>query len=247
MKFYSLTCKFVYLETVDSTNAYAQSYASKCDPNEFTVIYTYNQSLGKGQIGRKWYSGSDENLSFSIIYFPEHLEATESFRLLQHVSLAITEALFELTQIRFNIKWPNDIYYNDKKLAGVLIQNTVREKKIQSCVIGIGININSDSFPKELINPISLKQITARNYQLDAIMHQLGQSICKGIQRPFIDNNKSYLKQLYRLNEWYQYKDKVGEIFDGKIIGVDRIGRLQIEDNSSEIRHFDIREIEFIL
>jgi len=241
-----LNWKFHYLEEVDSTNIYAQSNLKAFNEDEITVIYTYNQTKGKGQIGKSWFSGINENLCFSLIFFPKDLFAADSFKLLMRISLALQQAIANLTGIQTKIKWPNDIYYEDQKLAGILIQNGIREKKMNYVIVGIGINVNTMNFPDDLPNPISLAQIKSHPFELEPLVMKLAMAMGETLFDKQSALISAYKNELYRRNQWANYKSTNGIPFQGKILGVTPDGCLQIEKRDSQIEVFNMHEIEFV-
>ena len=122
----------IQLPKVDSTNLYAQSLVAKSKPSEGTVISTYNQRAGRGQIGRKWESEPGKNIAFSVILYPGFLAIRQQFLLNQMVSLAVLDLVAKYTEKAVKVKWPNDIYIEDGKVCGILIQNTLAGRRIQS-------------------------------------------------------------------------------------------------------------------
>jgi BirA family biotin operon repressor/biotin-[acetyl-CoA-carboxylase] ligase len=233
---------------LESTNGYAQVLLSKTDPIEGTVISTYNQTAGRGQIGRTWESAPNQNLTLSVILFPHFLIPKQQFLLTKITALAVRDVVASYVSSDVFIKWPNDIYIKDKKTSGILIQNTLSSKSIQSTIIGIGLNVNQTEFSDQLPNPTSLQLASQQSYDLDTIRTAL----CVALEQRFLQLRRSewqqiheeYLMHFYQLNELAAYESSDGEQFKGIIRGVADNGQLQIEHNG-RIRHFDIKAIRY--
>ena len=232
-----------------STNVYAQDLLSKSLPIEGTVITTFNQTAGRGQIGSKWISEADKNISLSIILYPHFLVPKEQFILHTVSSLAVSDLLTKYLEDAVKVKWPNDIYIKDRKTSGILTQNSISTTKINYSIIGIGLNVNQTDFPSTIPNPTSLKLAANRDFNLETLVSEL--CLCvehrylqlKSGQQNSLKNN--YLERLYKLEEpaWYQRAD--GSKFYGTIKGVDSMGRLIIELNG-HLEYFQIKEISFL-
>lgn len=241
----------IHLTAVDSTNSYASEMLRQMRPTEGTIIYTFEQQKGRGQRGNNWYSEPNKNVAFSLILHPSFLGVNEQFLLTKIASLAVADLMAELisgASVPVSIKWPNDIYADDKKIAGILIENSIGDHSIQSAVIGIGLNINQENFNEENFSATSLKMIKATDFNLDDIVERLCEFLearylqLKSNKRESID--RAYLERLYRLNEWKKYTDSKGT-FEGKIINVSGSGKLQVELRDSQTREFDLKEIVF--
>lgn len=213
-----------------------------------TVVWTENQYRGRGHGNSSWESEQGKNLTFSIILHPRFLEPAGQFYLSMTVSLAIVSFLKEFTENVF-IKWPNDIYADNRKIAGILIENSVTGNKIADSVIGIGININQTGFGSHLPNPVSLKQITGKEFMLreclDKICEQINYWYCllmRGEKSIIADK---YTTRLYRLNQESRYRE-FDIIFTAVLKGVDNFGRLALEMSSGDTRYFGLKEVEFI-
>lgn len=236
---------------MDSTNNYAKEYLAKSSPIDGTVILADEQFAGRGQTGTIWLSDANKNLTFSIIYQTSFLRATEQFWLNMAISLGISSAIHSIIQ-QFNnstikIKWPNDIYINDKKVAGILIENTISGMHLKYSVIGIGLNVNQDDFPKD-INATSLKLILGneadKNKILEAILISIEKYFLLLKERKFERLKKEYIENLYRYNIVSKFK-KEEVIFEGKITDIDEIGNLILE-TSTGIQKFGFKEIRFL-
>lgn len=237
------------LSQVDSTSAYAQALLSKSKPLEGTVISTFHQTHGRGQIGSHWESEPYKNISLSAILYPDFLEAKDQFQLNQCVSLAIYDLLEKhLPGQPVSIKWPNDIYVGSRKIAGILIQNSLINTQIRSSVVGIGININQMIFVTNPPNPTSLRLETGQDYPLDALVPQ----VCEHLESRYLQLKAGkmvllqldYLRHLYRFGQMANYQRSSGEFFQGIINGVDETGRLKMAVDG-EIECFDLKAVRF--
>ena len=242
----------IHVESVDSTNSYASEMLRQIELSEGSIIYTFEQLNGRGQRGNIWESEPLKNVALSLVLHPKFLTADKQFLLTKITSLAVADLMAEMLEDSINpkkisIKWPNDIYVNDKKIAGILIENTLKEASIQSSVIGIGINVNQRDFYSS--NAISLAMLADKEFKLMQVIERLCEFFearylqLKSNRLESIDN--AYLDRLFHVEEWGKYKSKE-ETFEGKIKGVSKIGKLQIEMRSGEIKEFDLKEIVFI-
>ena len=237
-------------DTISSTNDEAKKILQKFKVPNFTIISTKTQPGGKGQRGNTWYGGNANNLLFSIILKPENLKASEQFYLSKIISLGITDCL-NTEKIGFKIKWPNDIYFEDKKICGILIENTISGNNIKNSIIGIGLNINETDFPKDLPFAVSLKNITGKNYDIEYELTKLLESIQEKIsflkKSNYSQIDELYHLNLYKINEPAEFKDITSDtIFKGKIIGTLPEGKLIIKILNGKTRHYGFKEIEFI-
>jgi BirA family biotin operon repressor/biotin-[acetyl-CoA-carboxylase] ligase len=228
---------------------YAQDLLSKSLPIEGTVITTFNQTAGRGQIGSKWVSEANKNISLSIILYPHFLAPKEQFILHTVSSLAVSDLITKYLEDSVKVKWPNDIYIKDRKTSGILTQNSISSAKINYSIIGIGLNVNQTDFPPNIPNPTSLKLATQKDFDLETLVSEL--CLCvehrylqlKSGQQNSLKN--TYLERLYRLEEpsWFQRAD--GSKFYGTIKGVNPMGKLMIELNG-HLEYFQIKEIRFL-
>ena len=235
------------IHETDSTNNYAANQLLTKRLPEGVVFIADSQIGGRGQASNRWESEPSKNLTFSILLYPEFLEISRQFELSKTISLGVTDYLNELTH-NVSIKWPNDIYLENRKVAGILIENSIRINKISSSIVGIGLNINQQIFVSDAPNPVSLSQITGESYNLDESLSDL----CRKIDRRysqlcnggFSQIDKDYTQILFRRETWSIYSDENGD-FEGKILGVDSIGRLRIETNSGQINKYQFKEVTF--
>jgi BirA family biotin operon repressor/biotin-[acetyl-CoA-carboxylase] ligase len=242
----------IHLTAVESTNSYASEMLRQMRQNEGTIIYTFEQTQGRGQRGNTWYSEPNKNIALSLILHPSFLKIEEQFLLTKMVSLSVSDLMAEMLPqhtYQIKIKWPNDIYILDKKVAGILIENTLAGNHIQASVIGIGINVNQTEFNTESGNPVSIKLISGEEMELQTIVERLCEFLearylqLKSGKKEMIDHY--YIQRLYRIDEWKKYATTEGE-FEGRIKSVSPEGKLQIELHNQEIKEYDLKEIVFI-
>jgi BirA family biotin operon repressor/biotin-[acetyl-CoA-carboxylase] ligase len=243
----------IHLKSVNSTNSYASEMLRQISLPDGTLFYSFEQENGRGQRGNKWESEANKNVALSYVLHPGFLSINKQFLLTKAVSLSVADVMTEILKkeaipAEIRIKWPNDIYVNQKKIAGILIENVLKEHTLQTSIIGIGININQTDFPTTL-NACSLKSICNKEFDLNVIIELLSQKIeayyLKLKSASLVAINTNYLNQLYQLNEKKNYQI-ANEIVEGKIIGVSEIGKLQLQLNDLSVKEFDLKEIIFI-
>jgi len=241
----------ITLKEVDSTNTFLKNTLSNSKPlPEGTVIMAESQYAGRGQQQNRWHSEDGKNLTFSLLLKPSFLAISDQFDLTRAVSLGVYDALEPLLGDGLKIKWPNDIYYNDMKLGGMLIENALQGNQIKHTVIGIGLNINQTSFPDVVPNAISVRQILQQDYDLRLILSH----ICNNIEAWYLklkdgQNNvvrDTYLSRLYWLNGYKRFRSAANGEFEGKIINVQDNGILVVEDRFGTELMFNFKEIEFL-
>ena len=237
----------IHIPKTDSSNNEAKRILQKKNLSDFSVIYVNEQTSGKGQRNNKWISEAGKNLTFSIIGFPK-IKPENQFYLSKVISSGINNYLNSKIQ-GFKIKWPNDIYYQNKKICGILIENSLSGQKIKNSVTGIGININQTNFPDKIPNALSLKNITGIDYNIENELHLLLNFIFEKYKLLSPDNfnqiDKEYMQNLYKINITAKFKDKYG-IFEGKIIGTTPEGKLIIKTTGGDIRYYNFKEVEFL-
>ncbi len=240
--------KIIKLDEVDSTNNFLQQLLSN-NKNEIEglVVVAENQFSGKGLGGNVWQSEKGKNLTFSVLLKPNTL-IQHQFLISKVISLGVLDFLNALGLESVKIKWPNDIYVGDKKIAGILIENAVRNSKIYHSIVGVGLNVNQTNFTSYLNSPTSIGTIFGSlNLPLDELLNQLLFFIEKRyllLKANKVEPiNKDYIKNLYWFNELRNFKTK-NNSFQGTIIGVNTVGKLQLQV-SNNIKEFDLKEIEF--
>lgn len=222
-----------------SSNTMAMNLAQHEKLKEGTIINVLNQTQGKGQGKHSWHSLASQNLTFSMILYPEFLSFSNQFYLSKTVAVAVAEFVNTFIEDVF-IKWPNDIYIKDKKTAGILIENNINGNKMNISIIGIGININQTLFPKEILNPTSIAIETHKEYNTKFLLIKLQKHILKWYlylkNAEYEKINKAYHKQLFGKNETCHFS-KDDQLFKAKILNVDTQGLLHIDINGEEKKY----------
>lgn len=239
----------IRIEETESTNTYLKNLVREERPEEGSLVIADFQSGGRGQMGNSWFSTKGDNLLFSLLIYPKTVKANEQFIISRIASLAIKNTLDQFTD-DIRIKWPNDIYWQDKKIAGILIENDLQGDRIDNSIIGIGINVNQQMFPFELPNPVSLRQITGAQHDkgqiLDIFMREFF-LLYREMQNGAITGiEDEYMLDLYRVNDYYWFEDANGR-FQAKIDNVLPSGHLILRTLDTEKeRKYAFKEVAFI-
>ena len=241
--------KYVHLEQIDSTNAYLQRMQSEADIRNW-VVSTDEQSAGKGMGSNSWESEVGKNLTFSLAVDMGFLPAERQFLLSEAVPLGIIEVLDTILPAeKLHIKWPNDLFYENRKLAGILINSTIKANMMDVSIIGIGLNVNQVQFQDWPTHPISLKMITGKSHDLQPLLEQIAEHIIIKVEQLKSDPTiieQDYLKRLFRYRTWADYEVN-GKVLRLLMTGIDPFGRLVLSDEEKESYCFDIKEIRFLL
>lgn len=232
-----------------STNTYLQALDADRHLPEGYIVYTDTQRAGRGQRGNSWESQPGKNLTFSLLLKPEHIPANQQFLLSQAVSLAMTDVLNRYAP-GFSIKWPNDIYWEDRKIAGILIENVLSGSTFARSIVGIGLNLNQEKFISDAPNPVSLMQITNHSYRMEEMLDQYTEAFRIRYRQTFADSPQplrdEYLATLYRNDGRYPYCSE-GQTFYASIAGVEPDGHLVLLTDTGEERRFAFKEVSFLL
>ncbi len=239
----------IFLTEVESTNNYANHLVLSKAAEHGTVVLAQYQKKGKGQHGNSWESEAGKNLLASIILFPNFLQAAKQFYLSKIASLALVDFLKSETS-GISIKWPNDIYIQDKKVAGILIENALKGQNLSSSIIGIGLNLNQELFVSDAPNPVSLKQVTGKVYDMELAVELILEKINNWYRKlengGFEEINTAYFNQLFRVNEWSMFAKK-GISFEAKISGIGEFGQLILEERNRSVSEYMFKEVEFLI
>jgi BirA family biotin operon repressor/biotin-[acetyl-CoA-carboxylase] ligase len=230
--------KIVHIDETDSTNRWLREQGGE----ENMVVCADYQTAGRGCGTNHWESERGKNLTFSMLLHPHDVPAQKQFRISRAISLAICKALGQHIG-DLSIKWPNDIYWRDGKIGGILIEVTLQGNKVKDCIIGIGLNINQRVFRSDAPNPVSMWQICEQETDCE----QLLQEILQAFQEYMGKSNKDeYQSMLYRRKGFHPYADKDGA-FMAEIIDVEDDGHLLLRDDNGQLRRYAFKEVTFVI
>ncbi len=240
---------FVELFTTDSTNNYALNLLR--DPKlterqaatlDGTVVFAHEQTAGKGQRGKTWWSAPDESLQMSLIINPLQFQLGNQFLLSAFAAITVRAFFEQLAEKPIAIKWPNDIYFQDRKAGGILIENVVLGSRWQWAVIGIGLNINQRNFDSRLPNPVSLRQITGATYDVVVMAKELQKEFQKALST--LEPGKDVENLIHVFNQNLHKKGKTvrlkkdDRVFEAQIIEVTPKGQLLVHHHTDELLNF---------
>ena len=235
-----------HLDITTSTNDDARDEKYR----EGDVVWADFQSAGRGQRGHEWHSRKGENLTFSVVLEPTFVAIVEQFSVSEVVALSLVDMLAEYG-IEAKIKWTNDIYVGDKKIAGILIEHKLQGPSLARTVVGIGLNVNQMEFSAELPNPISMAQAAGRDFDREKILQDLTRSLMARYAQlregQGEELQRDYHARLYRRGEEHCYALPDGSRFRGTIRGVEPTGALRIENEHGEQLSFLFKEVEFLI
>lgn len=238
--------KIIRLKEIDSTNRFLRELKDEQE-DEMVVAVADFQTAGKGQGSHTWESEAGKNLLFSIKVNPRWVPVRQQFLLSMAGAIAIKEAL-ETYVDGITLKWPNDVYWNDKKISGTLIETSIDSKGIKTCIFGIGINVNQEAFHSDAPNPVSLRQILGHEVDKDELL----QKVIEGFRRyyellrraDYMDVSGIYHLSLYRCKGFHRYEDADGD-FEGAFVEVEDDGHLILHDKQGVIRSYSFGEVKF--
>lgn len=240
--------KSVYLPTCQSTNDEAALLLRQESVAEGTVITTDYQAAGRGQRGNQWLTQPNENLTFSIILKPNFLTASEQFSLNVAVSLGVFDTLELFLGEGLKIKWPNDLYFKNQKLGGILIENSLQGSRLETSIMGIGLNVNQIDF--ENLNATSLRRLIGKTFELPELLEEL---LVKLEENYLLLRNghynrlkMRYLHNLFRYQEQHLFQDAQQRTFRGTIMGINETGKLAI-NVENKLCYFDFKEISYVI
>lgn len=245
----------ISLDCTESTNQYLSElcYHDGDKVAPFTTVTAEYQTAGKGQRGNSWEAEAGKNLLFSFVLYPTFLQAHHQFILSQMVSLAIQEELSQWCP-DITIKWPNDIYWREKKVCGILIENELSGSHIARCICGVGLNVNQQLFRSSAPNPVSLRQITGREHDRNRLLEGLLHRIAVYYQRletePYTTCSSElsvrYGRALFRRQGFHLYEDAHGR-FLARLLRVEADGRFVLEDEHGKEREYLFKEVQYVL
>ncbi len=240
--------QLIWLPTCASTNSEAQALIVQNRASDGCTILTDFQTAGRGQRGNQWEGAAAENLMLSVVWQPRFLAAAQQFRLSQAVALGVHDWAAALlgSGPNLKLKWPNDLYYGNQKLGGILIENSLSGTTIQHSIIGIGLNINQQAFDNAAAT--SFSQVTGRRY----LREELAARLLESLERRYLQLRarqvghlrQDYLQALYRYQEEHLFLIE-GRPVSGQIVGVEEDGRLAVAVGN-ELRRFGLQEIRHL-
>lgn len=238
------------LDTVDSTNNYAMAKVRAGMARHGHAYAAMEQTAGKGQRGKRWHAAAGQNIAMSLLLKTDTLKVEQQFYLSMAVSLGVWDFFKKFARTEVKIKWPNDLYWRDRKAGGILIETAFKGNSWKWAVVGIGININQLRFHPSLPNPVSLQQITGRDYDIITMINELYQMVmlrADGLLSGAVQTDalhREYISQLYRLDEKVKLK-KGAMVFKTTLKGVSPQGQLITADTID--RQFDFGEVEWVI
>jgi BirA family biotin operon repressor/biotin-[acetyl-CoA-carboxylase] ligase len=240
--------RLVKLDAIDSTNDFLKDWARREMVENFTVVTAENQTQGKGQMGAVWNSELGKNLIMSVLIKDFLLDASAVFNLNIAVSLAVIQTLESLKIPKLSIKWPNDIMSADKKIGGILIENSFKSDNSIDSIVGIGLNVNQTQF-ENLPQASSLALQTHRNFDKEVLLYSIVdhlQSILKSWETEASGLKESYANLIFKKDTIMTFQKQDQSIFMGKITGVKPNGQLVILAENGLPLDFDIKEVKMI-
>lgn len=238
---------FIILPSVDSTNNYAMGQVQQGLAGHGTAYFAHEQTAGKGQRGKRWLTRPHENIMLSMVIQPSLASAANTFLLSAAVALACYDFYKNYAGEETRIKWPNDLYWRDRKAGGILIENSFRGSEWLFAIAGVGINVNQATFDTSLPNPVSLRQITGNQYDVVELAGELCRAVEWRYQMLATGGQvllQQYQQAMYKLNETVKLK-KENRVFETTILGVSPFGRLITYDSLEQ--EYDFGEVEWVI
>ena len=250
----------MYIKQTHSTSSLLREQYSDALPHLYTIRTDF-QTAGRGQAGNSWESEEGKNLLFSTLLRYDGILAAEQWRLSMLVAVALWDTLAKyLPQEQLTIKWPNDIYFGDKKLVGILIENSLSGRYVGYSIVGVGVNVNQTAWVSNAPNPISMKEITGENYDVESLMNEWILSLKSWEIAPTEDIRAAYLAHLYRREGWYPYVERevsltptaiaregIENAFLAEFVNVTEQGELLLRLQNKEEKIYHFKQIRFVL
>lgn len=245
-------CAIVYVDYAESTNTMLARSAKKFEHG--TCLAAHAQTSGRGQRGNHWESEPGKNLTFSVLLYPRAIVASRQFELSQIVSIALVKVLrSQLGTDDIHIKWPNDIYFHDKKICGILIENTISGSLITQSIVGIGLNVNQLTFVSDAPNPVSMSQIKGMHFDLDDLLEYVVTQIVSDFDEYEKNSDPATLASKYRRLMWrgegyWPYYDHLHDTaLTARIAAVAPTGELTLATEEGDFNTYAFKEVSFVL
>lgn len=232
--------KIIRIEETDSTNQWLKEH--RFDSLDPLVVVADYQTAGRGCGINTWESERGKNLLFSMLIHPEQMAVSKQFHISMAISMAIVEALGQYIG-DLSIKWPNDIYWRNAKICGILIENRICGSMLKDCIIGVGVNVNQREFHSDAPNPVSMWQICEHETNREQLLHDIMQCLDHYLYQ---DVKARYCSMLYRRKGFHPYADKEGA-FMAELKDVEDDGHLLLRDDNGKERLYAFKEVTFIL
>ncbi|MGM9838422.1 MAG: biotin--[acetyl-CoA-carboxylase] ligase [Paludibacteraceae bacterium] len=267
----------MYIEQTDSTSTLLRRIISGeqsaetlpytgCLSEDIPTLYAGYQTAGRGQSGNGWESERGQNLLFSFALREPPVAIEQQFVLTMLVALAMHRTLLPYLPAAdrdaLSIKWPNDIYYKDKKIAGILVENTLQGARIAYSIVGIGLNVNQSAWRSDAPNPLSLRQITGKQYDPKELLDRYMLALRQLLPQPRDSIKPQYCEQLYRRKGFYPYIERpvdttptriaraaehTDDGFIAEWVDISPLGELVLRTQAGEIRTYHFKQIRFII
>lgn len=232
--------KIVHLDEVPSTNNWLLEHGGK----DRTIVVADYQTAGRGCGTNSWESERGKNLLFSMLIHPAEILASKQFYVSMMTANSISKVVTSYVR-DVSVKWPNDIYVGDRKICGILIQNTLQGSAIKNSIIGVGLNVNQLCFESDAPNPVSLANLTGRLHDREMVLRQLTEAF-EAEWADWEGVRSRYLSLLYRRKGFHRYRDGHGELM-AELVTVEDDGRLLLRDVDGHTRHYAFKEVQFII
>ena len=240
--------RLIHLSETDSTNKFLQQLSETEKLPSGSIVLADYQTAGRGQTGNSWESANGQNLTFSILFHPVDIPANRTFLISEIASLSVKYTLDRYLP-DVSVKWPNDIYYKNLKITGILIENTIVRHKITQSIIGIGLNVNQATFSPNMPNPVSMAQVTGTVLNRMAVMENFRQLFAEQSERlnrrRFEAIHNDYLNAVYRKEGYYKYADNK-EVFEAKIYAIEPDGHLILERTNGLRSRYTFKEVTYV-
>lgn len=239
----------IKLDAIDSTNSYLKAMATKTLPNDYTVVVANSQTKGRGQMGTRWQAEEGKNLTVSVFKELSNFEIDQQFYISMVIALALYKALKVFNIPKLHIKWPNDILSADKKICGILIENVIKNNKLQGSILGFGLNINQKYF-ENLPQASSMSLLTGIVFNTDEvlseILKQLQVYFTKLEAGNFSEIKSVYETLLFRKDKPSTFKTSESNVFSGIIKSVNEKGQLNVLVEDNIIKTFDFKAVTLL-
>jgi BirA family biotin operon repressor/biotin-[acetyl-CoA-carboxylase] ligase len=237
----------IKIKSTASTNLFLKELSEKQFLEEGAVVFTETQTAGRGQAGNDWESEPGKNITCSILFYPVFLPVKQHFLLSETIALGVKKTLDDYIP-NVSVKWPNDIYFENRKIAGILIENELTAQEITQSIAGIGLNVNQETFASNAPNPVSLKQILDVEMDLDSLLEKMVEKLMDEYEKlkagQTEDISRAYHDSLYRKSGFYAYEDKHGR-FIARIQSVSEDGFLHLQTDKGEERRYAFKEVVY--